>query len=110
MFGKISRRLRRDDPRLRDADGSPFWDSCYAAALTQIQSRMRTGVGATVSEPPDGFDLRVRSSQTVWRYVIDPGTLFFRETSRSEGGRQVESTRYCDFRCNVGLESGVFEF
>ena len=110
LFGKISRRLERDDSRLREADGSPFWDASYPATLTQIQSRIRAGASATVSETPDGFDLKIRSSQTVWQYVLDPETLFFRETSRCERGGPVESTHYSDFRANVGLEPGVFEF
>jgi hypothetical protein len=110
LFGRISRRLGRDDPRLRDADGTPFWDGTYAGSLRQIQSQMRGGAGVTVSETADGFDVKVCSGQTIWRYLIDPETLFFREISRSEGGRPVESTRYSDFRPNVGLEPRVFEF
>ena len=110
LFGRISRRLDRNDPRLRDADGTPFWDASYPATLTQIRSRIRAGACATLSETPDGFDLKIRSDPTVWEYVIDSETLFFRETSRSEGGRQVEDTHYSDFRCNVGLEPCVFEF
>ena len=41
LFGRISRGLRRDDPRLRDADGCPFWEATYAAALAQIRSQIR---------------------------------------------------------------------
>jgi hypothetical protein len=110
LFGRISRRLRRDDSRLRDAGGSPFWDSSYTATLRQIHSQIRAGVSSTLTETPEGFDLKIRSGQTVWRYVIDPETLFFRETSRSEGGKQVGITRYYDFHSNMGLEPGVFEF
>jgi hypothetical protein len=110
LFGRISRGLRRDDPRLRDADGCPFWEATYAAALAQIRSRIQAGVAATVTKTPDGFDLKVCSGQTVWRYAIDAETLFFREVSRCDGGRQVECDRYLDFRCNVGLDVRVFVF
>ena len=58
LFGRISRRLRRDDPRLRDADGCPFWEASYAATLAQIRSQIRESAAATVAETPDGFDLR----------------------------------------------------
>src|SRR5713226_6793662 len=38
QFGRTSRRLRRDDPRLRDEEGSPFWEATDAATVTQVQS------------------------------------------------------------------------
>ncbi len=63
-----------------------------------------------MSETPDGFALSIRSGPTVRRYAIDAETLFFREISRSVGGQQLECNRYLEFRCNVGLESGVFVF
>jgi hypothetical protein len=110
LFGRISRRLRRDDSRLRDADGCPFWDYSYPATLLQIRSQIRAGAGSTLTETSEGFDLKIRSGQTVWRYVIDPETLFFREASRSEGDRPVGITHYRDFHPNMGLEPGVFEF
>src|SRR5262249_2133290 len=110
LFGRISRRMKRDDTRLRDDEGCPFWDSTYAAAVARIQSRIRAGAGATVAENPDGFDLKICSGPTVWQYAIDAETLFFRAPSRAEGGTQVENTRYSDFRSNVGLEPRLFEF
>src|SRR5262245_8419836 len=32
VFGNISRKLDRNDKRLRDAEGIPFWDSHFAAS------------------------------------------------------------------------------
>jgi len=110
QFGRTSRRLRRDDPRLRDEEGSPFWEATYAATVTQVQSRIRAGAWATIAEEPDGFDLKVCSGRTVWEHAIDPETLFFRENSRCDGGKPVQSTHNIDFRCNVGLERGLFGF
>jgi outer membrane lipoprotein-sorting protein len=110
LFGKVSRKLKRDDPRLKDPSGVPFWETDYAGILSQIQSAIKAGATATLTVTPDAYDLDIRSGQTDWRYVIDPKTLFFREGIRSESGKQVVVTQYRVFSPNVGLETKVFEF
>jgi outer membrane lipoprotein-sorting protein len=110
LFGHISRQIKRDDSRLKDADGRPFWDSSYSATLTLIRSRIKEGAIATVSTEPAGLQLELRSGLDTWRYVIDPDTLFFHETTHSKEGEPLQVTHYTDFRANVGLEPHVFEF
>jgi len=109
-LGDVSRKVARDDRRLRDKDGVPFWETHYAATVAGIESRIKAGATATVAMAGDAYNLNVRSGRMEWRYVIDPGTLFFRETSTLDGGRQVEVTHYSDFHPNVGLDAHRFEF
>ena len=110
MFGKISVRLRRDDPRLLNTQGIPFWDSFFAATIARIQSQIKAGAAATLTVAPEAFKLELRSSQCVWTYLIDPVTLFFRETIRATPGTRAEVTRYRAFHPNVPLEPRRFEF
>jgi hypothetical protein len=110
LFGHISQQMQRDDPRLKDADGRPFWDASYPAALVFIRSRIKEGATAIVSTEPAGLQIELRSGPDTWRYVIDPASLFFRETSHLKEGVPVQVTHYTDFRANVGLEPHVFEF
>jgi outer membrane lipoprotein-sorting protein len=110
LFGHFSRQIQRDDPRLKYADGRPFWDSSFAATLALIRSRIKDGATAAVSTEPAGLQLELRSGPDTWRYVIDPDTLFFRDTSHSKEGAPVQVTHYTNFRANVGLEPHMFEF
>ena len=110
LFGHFSRQIQRDDPRLKDAEGRPFWDSSYPATLAFIRSRIKEGATATVSTEPVGLQIELRSGPDTWRYVINSGTLFFRETSHLKEGELVQVTRYTDFHANLGLEQHVFEF
>jgi outer membrane lipoprotein-sorting protein len=110
LFGHISRRLNRNDRRLRDASGDPFWESDYAGAIRHIQSRINAGAAATLTVTPDAYELEIRAGPTRWRCVIDAETLFFQETSWSENGQLVCMTHYTDFRPNTGLDDKVFEF
>jgi len=110
LLGKISRRLSREDLRLKDHEGIPFCDGHYAATVARIRSQVKAGATARVSAAPDGLNLEVRSGEKIWRYRIDPETLFFRECAVSERGDPIATTRYSDFRPNVGLETGRFCF
>lgn len=109
-FGMISQGIGRDDQKLKDAEGVPFWDSHYAATVTRIQERLKEGAKATLTSDSDAYRLEVRSGTTTWKYVIDRKTLFFRENTRSAGDRTVETTRYSDFRSNTGLKPAFFKF
>jgi outer membrane lipoprotein-sorting protein len=110
LFGHISRRLDRNDRRLRDSSGQPFWENDYSDELRCIRSLINAGAAATLTTTLEGYDLEIRSGPTQWRYVIDPETLFFRESSRAEYGQVVSVTHYSDFRPNTGLDDKVFEF
>ncbi len=109
-LGKVSQKIGRNDPRLKDAEGIPFWDSSFAATLGRIQRQIKAGATAALTASPGMFNLDIRSGQTRWVYVIDPDSLFLRENSRWENGKQVEVTRYSSFQPNVGLETRFFQF
>jgi outer membrane lipoprotein-sorting protein len=110
LFGKISRKLGRDDARLKNGQGIPFWESHYAATVARIGSQIKAGAAAALAVTPQTLDLEIREGSTTWRYIIDPGTLFFRETSRWDNGKRVAVTHFRAFCPNVGLETRRFEF
>lgn len=109
-FGRISRKLNRDDDRLKDPEGIPFWDSYFAAVVARIEDQIQKGATAAMESGPETHTLTIRSGHTTWTYVIDDRTLFFRENSRTVDGREVERTRYSDFRPNTGLSESFFKF
>jgi outer membrane lipoprotein-sorting protein len=110
LFGRFSRKLGRDDARLKTGQGIPFWESHYAATVARINSQIKAGATATLAVTPKTLELEIREGPTLWRYLIDPGTLFFQETSRWDNGKRVAVDRYRDLRLNVGLETRRFEF
>ncbi len=109
LFGKISIGMDRDDKRLRDDEGIPFWEGHYAASVARIREQMKGGQ-AQLTVQPEGYLLEVAKGNTRWTYRVDQRTLFFLENSRWVNGKQVESTRYSDFRPNSGLKEGRFKF
>jgi hypothetical protein len=110
LLGKDAETIDRSDHRLRDAEGTPFWDTYFSAALARIRAQVRSGASATVTVKQDAPTLEVRSGPAVWTYTVDPDTLFFREIDRAENGKQVESVRYSSFQPNVGLDTRFFQF
>ena len=109
-LGKDADTMDRNDRRLRDAEGTPFWQTYFGATLAHIRAQIRAGASARATVREDAPTLEVRSGPTVWTYVVDPDTLFFREIDRSESGKQVDSVRYSSFQPNVGLETRFFQF
>jgi hypothetical protein len=109
-LGKDSDTIDRKDRRLRDAEGTPFWEMYFGATLARIRAQIRAGASATATVKQDAPTLEVRSGPTVWTYVVDPDTLFFREIDRAENGRSVHTVRYSSFQPNVGLEARFFQF
>jgi outer membrane lipoprotein-sorting protein len=110
LFGRISRKLGRDDARLKTGQGIPFWEYHYAATVARIETQIKAGAPAVLAVTPKTLDLEISAGPTMWRYVIDPGTLFFQETSRWDNGKRVAVTHFHAFRPNVGLETRRFEF
>jgi hypothetical protein len=110
LFGRISVKLRRDDPRLINTQGIPFWDSYFAATVARIQSQIKAGAATTLTVTPEAYKLELHCDQCVWSYVIDPETLFFIETSRAEKGGRTAVIRYSAFHPNVVLETRRFQF
>jgi hypothetical protein len=109
-LGKESEKIDRSDHRLRDAEGTPFWEMYFGATLSRIRAQMQAGATVTAAARQGEPMLEVRSGPTVWTYVIDPDTVFFREIDRSDDGKQVGATRYSSFQPNLGLETSVFQF
>ena len=72
LFGKISVKLRRDDPRLLNTQGIPFWDSHLAATIARIQTQIKAGAAATFTATPAAFKLELHCSQCVWTYLDRP--------------------------------------
>jgi hypothetical protein len=109
-LGKDSEKIDRDDRRLRDAAGTPFYEMYFGATLARIRAQIKAGASATATMKADAPTLEVRSGATVWTYVVDPDTLFFREIDCFENGRQLDTIRYSSFRPNLGLETRFFQF
>jgi hypothetical protein len=110
LVGRISREIGREDSRLKDSEGIPFWETHFAATVDRIAGRLRSGATAVVESGPDSCTLTVRLESTTWTYALDGRTLFLRETSRSVDGREVERTRYSEFHPNCGLKESLFRF
>jgi outer membrane lipoprotein-sorting protein len=110
LFGRFSRKLRRDDARLKTGQGILFWESHYAATVARIKSQIQAGATASLAVTPKTLELEIREGPTLWRYVIDPVSLFFQETSRTDNGKRVAVTHFRTLRTNVGLETRRFEF
>lgn len=108
QLGGIWWEIGRNDKRLRDSEGIPFWDTHFAAIVDRIARRLQSGAAAAVESGADTCTLTVCLENTSWTYVIDSQTLFFRETSRSMDGQEVERTRYSNFRANSGLRKSLF--
>jgi hypothetical protein len=109
-LGKDSEKIDRNDPRLRDAQGTPFYEMYFGATLARIRAQIKAGASATAAMKPAAPTLEVRSGATVWTYVVDPDTLFFREIDCIQNGRQVDAIRYSSFQPNLGLETRLFQF
>jgi hypothetical protein len=109
-LGKDSEKIDRNDPRLRDAQGTPFYEMYFGATLARIRAQIKAGASATAAMKPAAPTLEVRSGATVWTYVVDPDTLFFREIDCTQNGRQVDAIRYSSFQPNLGLETRLFQF
>src|SRR5205085_12356234 len=109
-FGAISRKIDRDDRRLRDSEGIAFWESHFPAAVARMRAQLKAGASATLRVDADTYTLELRNGDTSWRYVIDKATLFPRENSRTVNGKQVEITRYSNLKLNTGIPVGHFKF
>jgi hypothetical protein len=109
-LGKDSEKIDRDDPRLRSAAGTPFYEMYFGATLARIRAQIKAGASATAAMKPDAPTLEVRSGATVWTYVVDPDTLFFREIDCIKNGKQVDAIQYSSFQPNLGLETRFFQF
>jgi hypothetical protein len=109
-FGRISRRLGRDDRRLLDEEGVPFYECHFAAKLERIQDLIKQGATAVMEVLPDAYCLEVRSGDTVWTYTLARATLIPLGCSRTVKGKVMDATICLDFRCNVGLSTGLFKF
>jgi len=109
-FGLISRKLSRNDRRLHDAEGIPFWESHFPASVGRIEALIKNGGTPSMTSGPETYTLTVRSGDTTLTFVIDRATMFFRENSRSVNGKQVDLTRYSNYRPNSGLKASFFKF
>src|SRR5260370_20818324 len=69
-LGKDSDTMDRKDRRLRDAEGTPFWEMYFGAILARIRAQVRAGASATATVKQDAPTLEVRSGPTVWTYVV----------------------------------------
>lgn len=110
IFGRISRGLRRDDKRLRDDEGVPFYDNYFPALTARFRQWIKDGGVATMSDGPTGYVLEIRSDKTVRKYTFDKSNFSLLEGSRTIDGRLVGTTHYTDFRCNTGLSQQFFRF
>jgi hypothetical protein len=110
IFGRISRGIRRNDKRLQDEEGVPFYDDHFPALIVRIRQRITQGARATMEEDLAGYELEVHSSGTTWKYTFDKVTLFLCEDRRWVNGKEVEITHYTDFKTNTGLTINFFKF
>lgn len=109
-FGKISQKLSRDDEKLKDSEGIPFYDSHFAATISRIKELVKGGATAKMTVKKDGYSLVLKQDTTFWRYEIDPKTWFFMESARTVNGKRVEITRYSGFKPNTGIKTDHFKF
>jgi hypothetical protein len=109
-LGKRSEKIDREDPRLRDAEGTPFYETYFGAILARIRPQIKAGASAAATVNSDASQLSVRSGATIWSYAVDPDTLFFREINCTQNDKAVHTIRYCSFRPNMGLETRFFQF
>ncbi len=110
IFGKISRKLDRNDKRLQDDEGIPFYQSDFPDMVARIRDQVKKGAAATMSDEHDTFGLEIHAGDTVWKYTFDKSHLTFQENSRWVKGKQIECTHYTDFRANSGLKTDLFKF
>ena len=110
LFGRISRAISRDDKRLKDDEGIPFYDSHFPAVIARLWHKVKEGAPATMHEEATCYQLEVREDKTVWKYAFDKTTLCLTEDSKWVDSRQVETAHYTNFKANTGLSSGLFKF
>lgn len=109
-LGKIAQTLSREDKRLQDAEGIPFYESDFLSMLARIESKVKAGAVATMQAKPTGCQLELRSGETVWRYRFSTGDYSLLESSRWVNGKQVETSVYTQFRPNAPLTAAYFKF
>jgi outer membrane lipoprotein-sorting protein len=110
VFGKIAQKIKRDDKRLKDSEGIPFYESDFVSMLARIRARIRAGDAATMKAGGTFYYLEIRSGDTVRGYRVDSRSFYLLENSRKVKGGPVEITRYTDFRPNSGVKLDRFKF
>jgi hypothetical protein len=110
IFGRISRGINRDDKRLKDDEGIPFYESHFPALPRRIRQRIKEGATAALDDTGAGYVLDVRCGSTEWKYTFDRSTMALLEDGRWVDGRQVCVTHYTEFKANTGITPSVFRF
>jgi|SRR5579872_1127374 len=109
-FGHIAQKLGRDDKRLKDAEGIPFYASDFVSMLARAHAQIRGGAVATMKAETASYYLEIRSGDTLWKYTLDRSDFSLQESSRWVKGKQVEVTRYTAFHANSGITVDQFKF
>lgn len=110
LFGKIARKLGRDDKRLKDAEGIPFYESDFVSTMARVQAQIQGGAAANMKADKTSYYLEISSADTIWKYAFARSDFSLRENSRRVKGKQVEITRYTDFHANGGITVDRFKF
>ena len=110
LFGHFSRKLDRDDHRLKDDQGIAFYEGSFPATIARIRTRIKSGAVAAMKGSRDKYYLTVRSGDTIWRYAFSRSHLMPLWSSRWVNGKSVDVTRYLETRTNIGLKTDLFRF
>ena len=65
---------------------------------------------ATMQAETDAYLLEIHSGETIWKYRFARGDFALQESSRWIKGKQVERSRYTDFRVNTGSKIDFYKF
>ena len=110
LFGSISIGISREDKRLQDAEGIPFFQSHIQAVVARIRQQLQQGATATMDKGEGTYTLDIRAAKTLWTYTLDRNTFLPTQSSRWVGGKQIEKTLYSAWHLNGGLKTDYFRF
>jgi|SRR5579871_2199351 len=109
-LGKMAFKIDRNDKRLRDAEGIPFYRLDFPSMLARVREQIKDGAAATMTADAGAYRLEIRSGDTTWDYAFAPNDFSLQENSRWVKGKQAQITRYKDFQPNTGIKSEYFRF
>src|SRR5579884_239543 len=109
-LGKRAFKIDRNEKRLRDAEGIPFYQIDFPSMLARVQEQIKEGAAATMTADANAYRLEIHSGDTTWEYAFAPNDFSLLENSRWVKGKQAQITRYSDFQPNTGIQTDYFRF